>query len=183
MNTLLDIIGSTIIGGLIFLIMMNLNTYSATSKFSSDSGLRLQQNASTAASIIDNDLRKIGFNYTQGNPIISAQQQKISFFSDINNKGEVDTVTLTVSDSTVASNTPNPHDKVLYRIINGDTLKGQTLGITNMNFIYKDSLGNATSNLNSIKYIQAEMWFESTEKVDSTYQQTFWEMTVNPRNL
>ena len=183
MDTLLDIVGSTIIGGLVFLIMMNLNTYSATSKFSSDSGLRLQQNASTAASIIDNDLRKIGYNYSQGNPIIAAQLQRISFYSDINNDGEVDSVTLTISDSTAASSTPNPHDKVFYRIINGDTLKGASLGLTNINFIYKDSLGNATSNINRIKYIQAEMWFQSTEKVDSTYQQTFWEMTVNPRNL
>ena len=182
MNTITDILGATIIGGLVLLIILNLNIYSGQTKFSSDSGLRLQQNAKTLAEIIDNDIRKIGYNYN-GTAIKTASQNQLTFYSDINNTGVVDTVTLTISDSTLVTSTPNPHDKILFRIINSDTSKGPSLGLTNLRFKYLNSIDQPTTALDSIKYVKAEIWLESPEKVDSTYAQTYWEVTINPRNI
>ena len=55
MDTMLDIMGATLIGGLIVLIIMNLNIYSSQIKYASDTNLRLQGNAGTLAEIIDSD--------------------------------------------------------------------------------------------------------------------------------
>lgn len=183
MSTVLDLLGAVIIGGLVFLMVSNLNTYSSTTKFSSDSELRLQQNAKSLADVLENDLRKIGYK-NSGTSILTATPQKISFLSDIDSTGTVDNVTLTVSDSTKLPNTPNPHDIIYYRIVNNDTLNCASYGLTTIRFSYKNLYGYPTSNVDSIKYVEAEIWLQSPEKIDSTsYAKTYWEVTVNPRNL
>ena len=182
MNTILDLIGSTIIAGIVFLILFNLNTESSTAKFSSDTSLRLQQNAETVAEMLDSDLRKIGYKYT-GTAITQAQPNSITFYSDIDTNGTIDQVTLTTGDSSEVAGTQNPHDRILYRIINGHTYKGPSLNLTKLRFIYKDALGNITSVLDSIKYVKAEIWLQSPDKIDSMYLPTFWEITIHPRNI
>lgn len=186
MNSLLDILGATIIGGLIIFLIMNLNIFSSQVKFSSDSDLRLQGNAKTFAEVLDNDLRKVGYR-CDSTAIISAQSQKFIFYSDIDNNGSVDKVTLALSDSTKVPQTPNPHDKFLYRIVNGDTSGSPSLGVTNLKFTYYNSVGAATSYPDSIKFIKAEIWLQSPETVEfqgkPEYLKTFWEVTVNPRNI
>ncbi len=182
MNTILDILGSVIIGGLIFLMVSNLHTYSSTTKFSSDSELRLQQNAKTLADILESDLRKIGYK-NSGVSILNASTQKLSFLSDIDSTGTVDNVTLTISDSTKLTNTSNPHDVIYYRIINGDTLQCPSFGLTSLKFSYQNIYGYPTTNVDSIKYVKAEIWLQSPEKIDSSYAKTYWEVTINPRNI
>ncbi len=182
MNTMLDILGATIIGGLIFLLITNLNIYSSKTKFQSDTELTLQQNAKTLANLIESDLRKVGYNYT-GNPLIDAEPTKFSFYADIDSNGTADSLTLTASDSTMLPETQNPSDRIYYRIVDGDTLKGAPLGLTKLIFLYKNAMGNITTSLDSIKYIEAEVWLESTTKIDTSYAKTYWEVTVNPRNL
>lgn len=182
MNTMLDLLGATIIGGIIFLLIFNLNTYSSKNEYSSETDLSLQKNAKTLADIIENDLRKVGYHYDR-NSIVTAEPQKFSFYSDIDSNGTIDSVTLTTSDSTLLSETPNPSDRIYYRIINGDTLKGASLGLTKLLFSYKNEFGNNTTAPDSIKYIEAQIWLASPAKIDSDYAKTFWEITVNPRNL
>ena len=182
MNTVLDILGSVIIGGLVFLMVSNLNMYSSTTKFASDSELRLQQSAKSLAEVVENDLRKIGYK-NSGVSIINATQQKLTFLSDIDSTGTVDNVTLTVSDSTKLPNTQNPHDIIYYRIVNNDTLKCSSYGLTSLKFSYKNEFGYTTTNVDSIKYVKAEIWLQSPEKVDSSYAKTYWEITVSPRNI
>ena len=182
MNTLLDIVGSTIIAGIVFLLLVNLNTASTSAKFSSDTGLVLQQNAETLAQILDNDLRKIGYKYN-GTAIIKAEPKLISYYADIDTNGVMDKVTLTIGDSTEVTSTPNPHDKILYRTVDGVTYKGPSLNLTNLKFTYMNELGRITTVLDSIKYIKAEIWLQSPEKVDSTYLPTYWEITIHPRNI
>src|SRR3989304_10023881 len=100
MSTLLDLLGASVIGAMVILVMLNLNIYSSNMKFSSDSELRLQQNAKTLADIISYDLRKIGFKQS-GLALITAQPKKISFYADIDLNGVVDVVTYQLSDSLI----------------------------------------------------------------------------------
>ncbi len=186
MNTMIDILGASLIGSIIVLLMLNLNLFSAQVKFSSDSDLRLAGNAKTFAEILDSDLRKIGFKHN-GTAIITAQPKKISYYSDLDNNGTDDIVTLALSDSTEVPYTPNPHDKILYRIVNNDTSAAPSLDVTDLKFTYYNSLGSVTTNLDSIKSIKAEIYLQSPEKVDyqgkAEYLNNYWEITVNPRNL
>ena len=187
MNIILDLLGASVIGTMVILVMLNLNIYSSNIKFSSDSELRLQQNAKTLADIVSYDLRKIGFRKS-GTPMITAQSKKVSFYVDVDTNGVVDVVTYQLSDSLAVLNTTNPKDKILYRIVNNDTSKGPSLGLVDIKFTYMNGNGTTTANLDSIKYITAELWVETPDMVKDSkgtnrYLFTYWELTIKPRSI
>ncbi len=182
MNILLDLLGSTIIGGLLISMLINFNIFQNNTSFASDSELQLQQNAKTLAEILNYDLRKIGYGY-DSTAVTIADSEKISFYSDIDKNGSVDQITYMISDTSDAFFTTNPEDVILYRIVNNDTSKGPSLGLTKLKFSYLDGVGAETTTLSDIKYIHAELWIKSIEPVQDEYIFTYWEMTINPRNL
>ena len=61
MNTVMDILGSVIIAGMLLLLVLKLNLFMSESSYSSDTELRLQQNTKTLAEIMNSDFRKIGY--------------------------------------------------------------------------------------------------------------------------
>lgn len=194
MSAILDIMGSTFIGGMILLLIIKLNLYSTSVSYSSDNELKLQQNAKTIAEILNYDLRKVGYNHT-GTAMLIADSTHMKFYADINapgttGHGVVDVVEYFVLDSTNASGTSNTRDVVLVRVVNGsDSITGPSLGLVKLRFSYYNGAGVKTTALDSIKYIKTEFWVEPTEKInnfltgspDSTF--TYWEMTINPRNI
>lgn len=182
MNIILDLMGSTIIGGGIMLMLLNFNIFQSNSVFASDSELQLQQNAKTLAEIMNHDLRKIGYR-CDSTAFIQADSEYISFYSDIDRDGSIDKVEYFLGDTSTASATPNPRDKVLLRIVNGDTISGPSLGLVKARFSYLNSVGSPTSTFTEIKYIKAELWIEPYEPVNGEYPFTYWELTINPRNL
>jgi hypothetical protein len=195
MSILLDIFGSIFIAGLLLLMLLKLNLFATNANYYSDNELKMQQNAKTLAEIINYDLRKIGYNY-DGTAIITAQPTYIKFYADMNapgtaGYGTIDVVEFFLGDSTEATGTTNTRDKVLYHVLNGvDTIGGPTLGLVDLKFSYMNSQGIVTTSLDSIKYVKAEFWVEPYETVnnfvtgetDSTVF-TYWELTINPRNI
>ena len=195
MTTLLDIFGSIFIAGILLLMILKLNIFASNSSYYSDNELKLQQNAKTLAEIINYDLRKIGYNY-DSTALIIAQPTRIKFYADMNAPGTVghgtlDVVEYYLGDSTEVTATPNPRDKVLYRILNNvDTIGGPTLGLVDLRFSYLNSQGVVTASLDSVKYIKAEFWVEPYEPVTNFITGTpdnkvftYWELTINPRNI
>lgn len=182
MTTLLDILGSVVIGGIILFLMINFSVFQSSTSSSSDANLQIQQNAKTLAEMLSYDLRKIGYNYS-ANPLITAESKKISFHADIDRDGIDDIVTYLISDSTQAELTEKSNDILLMRIINEDSSSGPTLGLIDAKFSFFDSVHVITSDLAKIKYIKTELWIESIYPVDNKYPFTYWEMTINPRNL
>ena len=182
MSIILDIMGSVIIAGLIVIMLMKFNIYQSTTKFASDSELQLQQNAKTLAEIINHDLRKIGYDY-DSTSFVQADSERISFFSDIDKNGSMDLVSYFLGDTSEVTETTNPKDRILYRVVNSDTIKGPSLGLTKAKFSYFDEVYSETTTLTNIKYVKAELWVESIELVSEEYLFTYWEMTINPRNL
>ena len=176
-------------------MILKLNLFASNANYYSDNELKLQQNAKTLAEIINYDLRKIGYNY-DSTALIIAQPTRIKFYADMNapgttGHGTVDVVEYYLGDSTEVTSTPNSRDKVLYRIVNDiDTIGGPSLGLVDLKFSYLNSQGIATTYLDSIKYIKAEFWVEPYDPVnnfitgnkDSTVF-TYWELTINPRNI
>jgi hypothetical protein len=190
MAVIIDILGSTFIGGLLLLMILKLNLFASSNGVSSDNELKLQQNAKTLAEIIDYDFRKIGFNYS-GTAILSADSNRIKYMAPLTNLSTPDTVEYYVSDSTKALGTENPSDIVLYKKINGVQQDGPSLGLRKIKFTYLDQYNVVTNVLSNIKYIKVELWVESTiREMDSQFVNpnhpyifTYWEMKINPRNL
>lgn len=193
MQTILDLLGSFFIGGILLLMIMNFNLYTLSTSISSDKELVLQQNAKTIAEIISSDLRKIGYNH-DGTALITADSNRIRYYADMQPPGTtghgiVDVVEYVVvpADNNSGGDSTNVN---LIRIINSlDTLRGPYLGLTRFRFSYFDRYGVTTSLKDSIKYVKAEFWVHPTTKfknifitpVDSTF--TYWELTISPRNI
>ena len=182
MSIMLDIMGSVIIAGLMVIMLMKFNIYQSTTKFASDSELQMQQNSKTLAEIIDHDFRKIGYDY-DSTSIVQADSERVSFFSDIDRNGSTDVVSYFLGDTSEVTETTNPKDRILYRVVNSDTIKGPSLGLTKTKFSYLDEFYTETTTLSDIEYVKAELWIESIEPVGEEYLFTYWEMTINPRNL
>ncbi len=99
-------------------------------------------------------------------------QHRIKFYADMEapgttGHGTIDVVEYYLSDSTKASSTPNLRDKILYRIVNNDTIGGPSLGLVDLKFSYLDSKGIVTTYLDRIKYVKAEFWVEPYEAVNN----------------
>jgi hypothetical protein len=194
MNILIDLIGSTFIGGLLLLLILKLNLYSQNTSISSDTELSMQQNAKTLAEILNYDLRKVGYN-CDSTAIITADSNKIKFYADMNEPGTIgygtmDVVEYFLSSTSKVSGTKNPKDVILTRVLNGtDTLGGPSLGLVKLVFSYFDQGFVPTNSPDSIKYIKTEFWVESLEPIEvnfgtqTGYPFTYWEMTINPRNI
>ena len=182
MNIILDILGSVVIGGILLLMMLNAEVYQSNTRFASDSELQMQQNAKTLADILSYDLRKIGYEY-KDNPFIAADSEWISFYADMDRDGSADQVTYFLSDPSYAKSTTNPNDRVLFRVVNNDTIAGPSLGLTKLKFSYLDEFAHQTLDYYKIRYVKAELWIESLEPVNNEYLFTYWELTISPRNL
>ena len=194
MSMLLDIFGSVVIAGLLFIMMARLNLFSSQTNYISDSELKLQTNTKTLAEILDYDLRKIGYRH-EGTAIILADSTHLTFMADIDSNGTAEEVDYFVGDSTEASGTFNPNDIILKRTINGGNLmSGSSLNLVKLKFTYLDEFSNKISYLNSsryddIKYIRTEMWLAGDDPIPdaysdaSSYALTYWEFTIYPRNI
>jgi hypothetical protein len=194
MNTIMDILGSTIIGGMLLLLVLKLNVFMSESSYTSDTELRLQQNTKTLAEVMNSDFRKIGYRFNE-TAILTAQKERFKWVGDLERPGQsgygtVDTVEYFLEDSTHSLGTTNPYDRILVRVLNNkDTIDGPSLGLTKLQFSYLDSVANPTTDLSKIKYIKTEMWVQPIESrnnfitgiKDSTF--TYWEFTIYPRNI
>lgn len=174
--------GSSVVAGLIFLLIFKLNIYSFHVRYGSDTELELQQNAKTLAEILSYDLRKIGYEYS-GDALVLADSNRLAYYADINDDGTPNLINYFVSDPSEVAQTSNPKDIILYRVVDYDTIGGPSLGLTRVKFSYLDKAGYETDSLSNIEYIRAELFLESREKIQDEYKFTYWEMTINPRNL
>ena len=190
MSILLDIFGSIVIAGMLFMLIIKLNLFSSQTSYTSDNELKLIQNTKTLSEILDYDLRKIGYRSDSTTKITTAKIQEIEFYADIDRSVSVDVIKYWVDPS------PEAGYIILKRTINNsDTMSGPSLGLDSIKFSYLTASQNIMTYTNafnypdSIRYIKTEMWVQSTYAVkdafsnDSTFSKTYWEFTINPRNL
>lgn len=152
-SSLLDILGSTIIGGLLLMILMRMNATSVQNNYLYSGEQIVQQNIVEVVKLLEYDFRKIGYCSVWTNipdpakAIIQADSNSISFLTDIVTSsypygdGVVDTLKYYLSSKSVLSSTPNPNDMILYRVINHDAVAGSNLGVTQFKLTYFDANG------------------------------------------
>lgn len=191
-STLIDILGSTIMGGILLIIVLRLND-TATEKTTNYGGeLSLQQNLVTIAQIMEYDFRKMGYCkiWTKfpkpEQSIISAETNSISFFADIEDKGEVDTVTYYIGN--YLTSTPNPRDRYFYRKINSQPPVAINLGVTQFFLKYFDAFGDTLhqpiTQPSLINSYEINIQVETVFAYDENYSSAFWkQIRLLARNL
>ena len=184
MSYLLEIVGSVIIGGLILLIILNLNSNMSSSSGELSMDVRSQGNVTSLIEEIEYDLRKIGYRVSGSPAIITADTNAISFQYDIDNNGAPDTISYFLSDTTALSSTPNPRDKLLYRTINSSSIPlTSNLGVTAFRLWYYDDLGSLTVSPGQVRSIKFALTVESIYPYDNEYASTYIERLISPNNL
>ncbi|MFC2133391.1 hypothetical protein ACFLR4_04410 [Bacteroidota bacterium] len=183
MHYLLELVGSSIVGSFVFLMILQLNTMILESNTTMGIEKITQSNMTTLVEEIEYDFRKIGYGAT-GQKILTADTTSIFYLCDIDLNGNVDTVGYTTSDTTVAVFSPNPKDILLYRFVNGVPITmTNNMGVTDFILLYYTENGTQTNNPADVRYIKFMLSLESQFAYGEEYSASYIERTIQPNNL
>jgi type II secretory pathway component PulJ len=185
MSTVIDIVASIIIGGMMLGIILKLNGTAAQSVYLNSGEVVCQQNLVVQAQILETDFRRIGYcaDYTNiqdpTKAILSADTASIKFVADIDQNGVMDTIYYYLGPASALVATANPRDKILYRVVNGVTPTGSDAGITRFYLVYFNYVGDTiqcpvtAANLPLITDVELNMNIENTS-IDSSQIYAYW---------
>jgi len=193
-STLFDILGSMIIGGILLTTTWRLSDAATEKTYNGSGELSLQQNLVTVAQILENDFRKIGFCEDWNKlpdptkAILSADFSSLKFLTDTDSDGNVDSIRYYLGPTSELYMTPNPRDRMLYRVENNDTPGGSNLGITQFYLIYYDALGDTIplpiTITGEITSIEVNISVENVAAYDTAYSTAYWkQIRMVARNL
>lgn len=193
-STLLDIIGSTIIGAMLLMILFRMNDAAVENTYVYGGELLVQQNLVEVVTLLEYDFRKIGYcaDWQQipdpSEAILSADSNDITFLTDLDSDGNVDTLRYFTGPTSALAVTANPRDMMLYRVENNQTPRGANLGVTQFSMLYFDAIGNVidfpVTVPSEIYTMQINITVENTEAYDSNYSSAFWrQIRLAARNL
>jgi len=192
MNTMLDIAGSFILFGTFLIAVMTVNSNITSMLFQTNLELISQQNIVALAELFDHDLLKVGYGKTSPKLKPGATDSvRITWYSDFDNDGAVDSISYFLGDVSELADTPNPNDRILYRQINNDNPVSMGVGVVYFNLTYFDSVMaeipyselSDVAGVNRVRAIRVRVQVESPYAVDERYGGAFWERTYIPRNL
>lgn len=194
-STLIDILGSTLIGGMLLLILLRINDAAVENTYVYGGELIVQQNLVEVVSLLEYDLRKIGYcaDWQQipdpSQAILAADSNDITFLTDLDSDGYVDTLRYFTGNPSALPGTANPRDMMLYRVENNEQPpKGANLGVTQFNMLYFDAIGNVIpfpiTHPSEIYTMQINITVENTDAYDENYSSAFWrQIRLAARNL
>ena len=189
MSDWLDLIGSFAIGGLILLIIINLNLTVNTAATQNLYSNVTQRQVVASVEVIENDIYKIGYRI-DGAVLTIADSSEIQFVTDINNDGINDKIRYYLTETSSLNGTYNPDDRILWRDLNDESSLTPFI-VTELNFSYYDSLGQIInysslldqSNRDRVKIIKVIVETETGELIDGEYQTIQWEKLIRPKNI
>lgn len=192
-NVLIDIIGSTVIGGFLLFMVLNLSTTAERTTFTTGNDLTVQENLVNVVTMLEHDFRRLGWcaNQTKiADPtkaILEAKRNSVKFVTDINADGNLDTLEYKFDSTQVAAQTVNPHDRMLYRTVNR-VVQPLYVGTTQFDFKYLDALSDSLSfpiaSPQAVYEMQLSITLESPSAYDTTYSYAYWrQLRLASRNL
>jgi len=192
-TTIIDILGAAIIGGILLINLLNANGTLVENDSVYNHDKNLQQDLVITATVVERDFTLVGYVNSSDQigsnaNIIEGSLNSIKFRSDINNNGDMDTITYYLSDLSAMAHTPNPRDMILYRKLNSDIPYVLANNVTRFRLIYFDSqmlpvtppIGLTTV----VNYIQIEFRVEDAYAFDNNYSEAIWRrITVSTNNV
>lgn len=193
-TTIIDILGSIIIGGILMTIAWRLSDAATEKTYNNSGELALQQNLATVAQILEWDFRKIGYCADWNKlpdptkAILYADTSAIKFLTDVDADGNLDSIYYYLGPTSELSETENSRDKILYRVENDETPAPSNLGITRFYMVYFDALGDSihlpVANYGLIASIEINVVVENVAAYDEKYSSAYWrEIRMVARNL
>lgn len=202
-TTLMDIAGSMILGGILMTIVWRLSDASTEKTYNNSGELTIQQNLLTLAQMIEFDFRKIGYcnswdaiadpktkqPFVSSQAIYYADSSSISYYTDLYPyDGFLDSVRYYLGPTSECSSTPNPRDRILYRVENNQTPVASNLGVTEFRMVYydvnDDIIPTPVLTRGLIKSIEINLTVENVAAYDEKYSNAFWkQIRLASRNV
>ena len=207
-STLIDMIGSFVIAGVLLIIGMQMNAQANEATLVYNGNAILQSNLTALVDMLETDFRKIGYcaDWTKipdpSASLLLADSNRIKFLTDIPTKskpfgdGILDTVYYYTGPTSELSRTPNPYDRYLYRKVNSQTAYSMNFGLTQFSFIFFNTAGDTlpfpVTNPATVYYMQVSVTIQSAAPYKQQYMNdpsqydVFWKqirlVTQNLRN-
>ena len=179
----IELAGSFIIGGMLLLSILSLNADIMETATMNSLGTIAQKNATVIVSILEYDIRKMGYKVPTGTEVITDfTDSTITFLGDINDDNSVDIIRYYLGPTSEPSDTENPNDRYLYRSVNGAALD-VALGMISWELTYYNSAGATTIIAADIRTIRISFTVETVIPFDETYGSARWEGRFSPKNL
>lgn len=193
-STLIDILGSIVIGGMLMMILFRLNDAAVSNSFQFGGELLIQKNLVEVVDLLEFDLRKIGYCAdwkNLPNPskyIVAVDSNRIKYLTDVDSDGNVDTLSYYLGPASELAKTANPRDRMLYRKVNNERPIAANLGVTAFEFTFFDVFGNKIpfpiAVPGEIQSMQIDIAVEDIAAYDENYQRIFWrQIRLAARNL
>ncbi len=201
-STILDVIGSIIIGAAIALVAIG--TSGTVGKLSFTNGMEttVQKNMAAVVLTIESDLRKIGYCADPDTftlfawAIRSAGEHQLTFLADLDFNKRMDTIRYYVGEQTELNFTSNPRDFPLYRVVNSQRPVPLNVGLTQFDFKFFNATGtqlsfpidtdssDMASAATGIFGIELTILMESPDAWDSLYAYSYWrQLRLTSKNL
>jgi hypothetical protein len=189
MSNWLDVVGSFVIGGMIILILTNINFSVSTAASENLYAGVMQRSLTSAADLVEYDFYKIGYR-NSGSKITVADSNEIKFNADLENSGVTDELHYFIGDPKTFTETSNPNDYLLTREKNKEK-PAASIAVVDFKLAYYDSLGQKIDyallkdqlERDKIRTIRVRIKCESADMIDDHYEAVEWEKTIKPKNI
>ncbi len=199
-SSLMDIIGSFIVAGTLLLMGLRLNAAGNETTATYNDNLTLQRNVTSLVALLEQDFRRIGYCKDwrkipdPSKAVRIAEPTRLRFWTDVDNDGNLDSVTYYIGSPTELPETPNPRDCYLYRQVNTQTPLKINFGVTQFNLKYYDALNDSISfpitDPRKVFFMEVSVAMETAFPYKQEYTndpsayQTFWrQMRLVTKNL
>ncbi|NCS88887.1 MAG: hypothetical protein GW789_09125 [Ignavibacteria bacterium] len=175
MNHLLDIAGSYIVGGIILLAVVGLTLHFSSLSQDVKMAEITHRSLTDLGEIIEHDFNRLGYRVENGNKITSINANAISFLSDIDNNGTIDTISY--------SEITNQNEKFLRRRVANQTSSEWQMQVSDLLIEGFDSNGASTYTISQIKSVAVTVMLENEKAEDANLAGKIWKRQFFPKNL
>jgi hypothetical protein len=185
MNSWLALIASAVIGGMVLLWF---NGY--RNDVQQDSYLNLLEdlsydNLEDVTDLIEYDFSRIGLGINDPRiaAVLNADSTDFTFQLDADGNGVFETMRYYLSDTSAASYTLNPRDRILFRVDNGGAPEKISSGLTDFKITYYNEAGSTTTDLSAMRSFGVRLAMEHEIVYDNKTPMLAWESRITPSAL
>lgn len=137
--TLIELVIATVLTSILSFAMYSVFIRSKRSYEVGEVRAEAQKRGRLAMSKVVADLRETGLGLgEEGQGVLDAQKDEVTIVADLDNNGNTEVVRYFLSDTTALPETRNPHDRILYKSVNGKPGLPLGRGIVGLSFGYFD---------------------------------------------
>lgn len=183
MGAILDLIGSYIFKAAMIGIILA-TSYSLNEVMSKKAQMtNLEKSLNVQLSVVEWDLRNIGYGYTGSSKFKSITSTDIWFYGDVDNNGAMDSVRYTVTMPMVTIGDSLVRRYTITRRLNTATPYNVMVKLRHLDVALLDASGNVTFTSSSIRAIRLKVTAEAPFFVNGELQTATRQITIFPANL